>query len=847
MIGQDKFVLVTLVLAALAAMISAECPNACSSHGKCGAYDSCECYRNWMSNDCSERVCQFGLAHVDSPKGDLDSSSGVLYSPESLSAHDSTASDYNAITPGSRIATPVVVNDAMYPKGTYEKYPNMVTSTNFILSNTAHDYMECSNKGICDRADGTCVCFEGYEGSSCQRASCPISNDGVCSGHGTCSTIGDIATSDYNNTYQLWDEQVTMGCVCDPGFEGPDCSKAVCKYGADPLYHDDEVNMRYSNFTFVLWNIDRYDGTNTFVANSAKTGTKGTDKYPSLSNFSIVFYDHFGQPWWTDPININADCDAITNSLEALPNNVIKAGSVLCSHDDAATGTYLNDNDSYGSAAGAADTVLAKFVENQGEGYPIHLPEHYDTAEDASTPNEGSMFPQTRKKFNLAFPANPGKLRQPEIDLYLDGSRPTVTTGTSFTLTTGTTYANDVHTWVYPNGFTGEDVDLVPDLCVGVTATLKVHSSKWTEVVVDTAQAKLLKACLGDADGDPSNNNKIGFTTNDKDTNEALFNWDYGIELQGSASFAEDSVLHPHLIKLGDKSTTSQTRLCNTTGTTITGVDNINHAGYCRAGDAAPFYGVLYYLGNPGKFYIMSRAFQAYPTTAEFNIFTTTGYLSLASKKVDVFTSFGTIDAPATAAATVGKYDLVKLDLKSFYSNVVYTMGMTAMGSTAIQSVDCETQSSNTGPDNVYQCIEKGDYVMIFDLAVASSVNPMYPNMYQVMKISRENREAVPDVQTMVESVDRQVDVYGETPDDAHFEKLRYQIVLDYGMNARYNKATVGASNKARIYKFTPPTTAVTWVGQCSNRGLCDGGSGICQCFPGYSGDDCSTMNALAQ
>lgn len=155
MIGQDKFVLVTLVLAALAAMISAECPNACSSHGKCGAYDSCECYRNWMSNDCSERVCQFGLAHVDSPKGDLDSSSGVLYSPESLSAHDSAASDYNAITPGSRIATPVVVNDAMYPKGTYEKYPNMVTSTNFILSNTAHDYMECSNKGICDRADGT--------------------------------------------------------------------------------------------------------------------------------------------------------------------------------------------------------------------------------------------------------------------------------------------------------------------------------------------------------------------------------------------------------------------------------------------------------------------------------------------------------------------------------------------------------------------------------------------------------------------------------------------------------------------------------------------------------------------
>merc|ERR1711975_119012 len=232
--------------------------------------------------------------------------------------------------------------------------------------------------------------------------------------------------------------------------------------------------------------------------------------------------------------------------------------------------------------------------------------------------------------------------------------------------------------------------------------------------------------------------------------------------------------------------------------------------------------------------------------TAEFNIFTTTGYLSLASKKVDVFTSFGTIDATATAAATVEKYDLVTLDLKSFYSNVVYTMGMTAMGSTTIQSVDCETQSSNTGPDNVYQCIEKGDFVMIFDLNEAGSQNPKYLNMYQVMKISRENREAVQDMQIAFDSTkENDYQVGGHV--DAHFERLRHQIVLDYGMNARYNKQDGGATNYARIYKFTPPAAPVSWVGQCSNRGICDGGSGICQCFPGYSGDDCSTMNALAQ
>merc|ERR1719498_2211417 len=33
-----------------------------------------------------------------------------------------------------------------------------------------------------------------------------------------------------------------MGCVCDPGYSGPDCADRVCKWGADPLYYDDGQN-----------------------------------------------------------------------------------------------------------------------------------------------------------------------------------------------------------------------------------------------------------------------------------------------------------------------------------------------------------------------------------------------------------------------------------------------------------------------------------------------------------------------------------------------------------------------------------------------------------------------------
>ena len=155
-----------------------------------------------MANDCSERVCQFAKAHVDSPKGDLDASSGKLTGP----------------------AVATVTNDVVYPYGTTEQYPSMVDTKGITIPNSAHVYAECANKGICDRTAGLCGCFPGYEGSACQRASCPSSSAGYCSGHGTCQSIAKISSDAYINVYDLWDEGATMGCVCDAGYKGPDCS-----------------------------------------------------------------------------------------------------------------------------------------------------------------------------------------------------------------------------------------------------------------------------------------------------------------------------------------------------------------------------------------------------------------------------------------------------------------------------------------------------------------------------------------------------------------------------------------------------------------------------------------------
>ena len=116
-------ILAIFLVAGFISSVSGECANACNGHGKCTSYDMCICNRNWQANDCSERVCSFGLAHVDTPKGDLDMSGDI-----------------------SGPMTTVGENSAAYPYGTTEMFPQMEDSDHQVLSDSAHYYMECSNK-----------------------------------------------------------------------------------------------------------------------------------------------------------------------------------------------------------------------------------------------------------------------------------------------------------------------------------------------------------------------------------------------------------------------------------------------------------------------------------------------------------------------------------------------------------------------------------------------------------------------------------------------------------------------------------------------------------------------------
>jgi hypothetical protein len=199
-------VIVLSLLLALSSKVQAGCDNQCSGHGTCGFDEICTCYDNWGvglthdSGDCSERVCPYEIAWIDTPTFD-----GLF-----------------------------------------------------------HNYAECANRGICDRSTGECQCFDGYEGKGCQRTSCPndCSGHGTCEYIEDMEfdqSWDDLSVQVYRDTmatytYTNWDEHKIRGCVCDATYTDTDCSKRLCPHGTDVLDQRDNllVSAKYQKQTILI-------------------------------------------------------------------------------------------------------------------------------------------------------------------------------------------------------------------------------------------------------------------------------------------------------------------------------------------------------------------------------------------------------------------------------------------------------------------------------------------------------------------------------------------------------------------------------------------------------------------
>jgi len=640
-------VTVLAIASSLLALVNGECANACNGHGKCTSYDMCICNRNWQANDCSERVCQFGLAHVDTPKGDLDGS-GSLSGPSQT----------------------VVDNSFVYPYGTTEQFPAMEDTDLNVLTDSAHYYMECSNKGKCDRTTGECSCYDGYDGVACQRASCP-GYPTSCSGHGVCKSKKQLAEADNDNVYKLWDRDSTMGCYCDKGYFGPDCSEKSCKVGVDPLYLDDSATIKYSTFDFA-----------TLTTSATADFTDGFAQ-PGRGYWAIRFFDHTGEDWLTQPIIAGASCSAVIDALEAIPNDVIPSGTAYCTltqnkvgkpenrwtmwdaqHPNGTVHPYrINYNLSIWDADYTSINIGNPVPLEPGTSSGSLLYSAGITGFNTGTPQTGAQGQNNKLSgfiYRIKFYGNPGALPQPEIEIYLDGKRPSLQST-----------AGKVITKVWTDGQQGENKDYFADHCdnVAVTIAMNPYGKYYLAGMTDT-QKNLLKACLGSSDFDTSNNRDV-------------YNWDYG------------SRLYPHIIKL------------------VRSVTVYTDGGY---------YAVIWFDSSvtyDGAYTSVSGTFKLLNpfsppdafATDEYEVYTTKGTLALTSNASEATFSF----ASRTIYTVNASYDTTPEPFDG--------------------DISCEIGNNNAYKTKyVFHCLNKTDLFTVLNWA-NPEVNPPHLNLYTAERL----------------------------------------------------------------------------------------------------------------
>merc|ERR1712072_1287026 len=150
------------------------------------------------------------------------------------------------------------------------------------------------------------------------------------------------------------------------------------------------------------------------------------------------------------------------------------------------------------------------------------------------------------------------------------------------------------------------------------------------------------------------------------------------------------------------------------------------------------------------------------------------------------------------------------------YDNVIYTS----------HDVACETAAATIEP-----CLEKGDKLFVFDAAWGKKA-PVGSNGAVATAKLTDIAANTGDMFTITKIWKEEETASTATKED----KFRIQLdaALNWDGSASADPDGDGTSNTGyiQLIKFTPATTGnFEFVSTCSNRGICNGDDGLCECF----------------
>ena len=167
---------------------------------------------------------------------------------------------------------------------------------------------ECSSRGLCNYADGTCSCLPNFAGYACEKLLCPATTESAlsqsisddtdsvnyawrsqmnsCNSRGVCMSSREFERVVHGIVYSeeeapRFSDRI-FGCMCDEGYEGYDCSIRTCPHGDDPQTksQSDEVQLLRCK-TFVVPGEEEY----------FRVGFKNTWSVPVAWNETVEIFE----------------------------------------------------------------------------------------------------------------------------------------------------------------------------------------------------------------------------------------------------------------------------------------------------------------------------------------------------------------------------------------------------------------------------------------------------------------------------------------------------------------------------------------------------------------------------